>query len=151
MGRKLVRVLFAIVALQVVGVIVGQIMSRKLTRGDESSDDFQVAAIMGGRKFESHARDLKSGVVITSMGGVELDLRDAKLDSEGADLELRTTMGGVQVTVPENWAIAVDEETKAGEFELNVTAPEGLPANAPKLRIHAVTRMGGGLVTTGRD
>lgn len=149
MGRKLVRILLALVVLQVVAAIVGKIMSKKMTRGDESSDDFQVAAIMGGKKFESHARDLKSGVVIASMGGVEVDLRDATLDSSGADLELRSTMGGVQVTIPEDWAVALDEDTKAGEFQLNVPAADDLPQDAPQLRIHAVTRMGGGLVTTG--
>ena len=151
MGRKLVRILLVFVALQIIGAIIGQIMARKLTRGDENSDDFQVAAIMGGKKFESHARDLRSGVVIASMGGVDLDLRDATLDANGADLVLRSTMGGVQVTVPDGWAIALDEDTRAGEFEVDVPDADDLPENAPQLRIHAVTRMGGGLVTTGTD
>ena len=148
MGRKWVRALLWIVAAQLAGWIVGQVIAKKMTKGDETSDEFQVAAIMGGKKFESHARDLKSGTVITSMGGTELDLTDATLAAGGAELELKTTMGGIQITVPEDWAVKVDSELKAGEFQIDVTPPEALPIGAPELRIHAVTRMGGGLVTT---
>ena len=36
-------------------------------------------------------------------------------------------------------------------LEVDVTAPEDLPEDAPKLRIHAVTRMGGGLITAMKD
>lgn len=148
MKRKLWRMLIWLVAVQAAGWIVGQIVARKMTKGDETSNEFQVAAIMGGKKFESHAKDLKSGVVITSMGGIDLDLTDATIGAEGAELELRTTMGGIQVTVPEAWAVKVDAESKAGEFQVDVAPPEALPEDAPELRIHAVTRLGGGLVTT---
>lgn len=148
MGRKLIRAIMWIVAAQIAGWIVGQIIAKKMTKGDETSDEFQVAAIMGGKKFESHAKDLKSGVVIASMGGIELDLTDATLASTGAELELKTTMGGVQVTVPEDWAVKVDSELKAGGFDVKVTPPDALPIGAPELHIHAVTRLGGGLVTT---
>lgn len=148
MGRKWIRALMWIVAAQFAGWIVGQVIAKKMTKGDETSDEFQVAAIMGGKKFESHAKDLKSGTVITSMGGIELDLTDATLASSGAELELKTTMGGIQVTVPDDWAVKVDSELTAGGFEVNVTPPEALPIGAPELHIHAVTRLGGGQVTT---
>jgi predicted membrane protein len=82
------------------------------------------------------------------MGGIDLDLRHATLDPAGAELKLKATMGGVQVLVPEDWAIHIDTEMLAGGFEVNVTPPEKLPEDAPKLRIHALARMGGGVVTT---
>ncbi len=148
MGRKLKQVIMWIVVAQVVGWIVGQMIAKKMTKGDEASDEFQVAAIMGGKKFESHARDLKSGSAITSMGGIEIDLRDATLDSGGARLDLKTTMGGIQVIVPNDWAVDVDKKSLAGGFDAKVTPLEDLPEDAPKLHVHAVTRMGGGLVTT---
>ena len=147
MRGKLLRVILWIVALQAAGWILGQVISKKMTRGDEGSDDFQVAAICGGRKFHSHATRLRSGTVITTMGGIALDLRDATLDSAGAELELKATMGGVKVVVPEDWAVDVDTETPCG-FEVKVTPPEDLPEDAPRLHIDAVTRMGGVLVTT---
>jgi predicted membrane protein len=148
MSRKLLRVVAIIFAIQVVGFIVGSLISRKMTKGDEDSDDFTVAAIMGGKQFRSHADHLRSGTVIASLGGVELDLRDATLDSTGATLDLRATMGGIQAIVPDDWAVDVDTETTAGEVDVKVTPIEDLPADAPKLHIDAATRMGGVQVTT---
>jgi hypothetical protein len=57
-------------------------------------------------------------------------------------------MGGIQVIVPEDWAVEVDQKSLAGGFDVKVTPPEDLPDDAPKPHVHAVTRMGGGLVTT---
>lgn len=148
MGRKILRVLAWIALVEIMGYVVGQIITKKLTKGDETSDEFQVAAIMGGKKFESQARDLKSGTVVASMGGIELDLRGATLDEGGATLDLRTTMGGVQVIVPKEWAVEVDKKSLAGGFDVKVTPPEDLPEDAPRLHVHAVTRLGGGVVTT---
>lgn len=148
MGRKVLRVLAWIAFIEIIGFVVGQIITRKLTKGDETSDEFQVAAVMGGKRFESRALDLKSGTVITSMGGIELDLRDATLDQGGATLDLRTTMGGIQVIVPKEWAVVVDKKSVAGGFDVEVTSPEDLPEGAPRLHVHAVTRLGGGVVTT---
>lgn len=131
--------------------ISGLMLARKLTRGDEGSDDFQLATIMGGREFHSHARQLRSGTVITSLGGIELDLREATLDPSGADLELRTTMGGIEVRVPQYWVVEVDQDALGGQLEVDVAAAADLPDDAPRLHIHAVTRMGGGLVTARTD
>jgi len=81
------------------------------------------------------------------MGGIDLDLRGASLAPDGADLLVTTTMGGVQVTVSPDWAVDVDTDTLVGGFDVHVTPLTELPHDAPRLRIHAVTRMGGGQVT----
>jgi hypothetical protein len=148
MRRKLLRILLGMVAVQVTAWVVGLLISKRMTSGDEQSDEFQVAAVFGGKKFQSRATGLRSGTAVASMGGVDLDLRDATLDPAGAELELKATMGGVQVTVPEDWAVEVDTETRAGGFDVDVTPLEDLPDDAPRLHIHALTRMGGGVVTT---
>ncbi len=148
---RLVWALVVFVGLSVAGWITGLLIARRLTKGDESSDEFRVAAIMGGKEFHSHASHLKSGTAITSLGGMELDLREATLDPTGASLELRTTMGGIEVRVPQHWVVEVDQETVGGALEVDVPLPEELPDDAPRLHIHAVTRMGGGLVTARKD
>jgi predicted membrane protein len=147
MRRRVFRVLLALIAARAVASIVGMILSKRLAKGNETTDEFQVAAIMGGRKFESHARHLRSGTAIASMGGIDLDLRDAILDPSGAELELKATMGGIQLTIPDHWYVEVDADNIAGGIEVDVTPPEELPEGAPKLHIRAVTRLGGGLVT----
>ena len=146
-SSRLRRILVAIAASQIVAWVVGQVVGRRMSRGDERSDDFRVVTILGGRQFDSHAEHLRSGAVVASMGGVDLDLRHATLDPEGAVLDVRTTMGGVQVTVPDRWAVDVDRSGFGGGVETRVTAPDELPADAPKLRVRVVANMGGVVVT----
>jgi len=148
---RMTRALVVFVALSVASWITGLLVARKLTSGDEGSDEFRLASIMGGKEFHSHAAHLKSGTAITSLGGMELDLREATLDPTGASLELRTTMGGIEVRVPQDWVVEVDQETVGGALEVDVPLPEELPDDAPRLHIHAVTRMGGGLITSRKD
>ena len=114
-----------------------------MTRGDENSDDFQLAVFFGGKKFESTATSLRSASVIAAMGGVELDLRGATLAPEGATLALRTMMGGAQITVPPDWAIDVEFGGIAGGIDVDAPSADDLPEDAPKLHVHAVTRIGG--------
>jgi hypothetical protein len=148
MGNRVLRALTVFLGVSVAAWVASLVVSSKLTRGDESSDDFQVATIMNGAEFHSHAANLKSGTVITIMGGVRIDLRGATLDPSGASLELNTMMGGLEVDVPEDWAVEVDQETEQwGQVEVNVTSPQDLPEDAPRLRIHSVLRMGEGLIT----
>jgi hypothetical protein len=148
---KLLRVLVVLIGLSVAAWIGGLLVARRLTIGDEDSDEFQLAIIMGGKESHSHAAHLKSATAITCLGGMALDLREATLDASGASLELRTTIGGIEVRVPQSWAVEVDQETVGEALEVDVTSPEDLPEDAPKLRIHAVTRMGGGLITARKD
>ena len=147
MRRKLLRLAMAVVTVQIIGSVVGLVMSKRMSEGDGNSDAFTVAAVFGGRKFRSRAVSLTSGVVVTWMGGIDLDLRGASLAPDGADLLVTTTMGGVQVTVSPDWAVDVDTDTLVGGFDVHVTPLTELPHDAPRLRIHAVTRMGGGQVT----
>jgi len=148
---KLLRVLVVFVGLSVAAWITGLLVAQRLTYGAEDSDEFQSAVIMGGKESRSRAPQLKSATAITCLGGMALDLREATLDPSGASLELRTTMGGIEVRVPPSWAVEVDQETLGGALEVDVTSQDDLPEDAPKLHIHAVTRMGGGLITARRD
>jgi hypothetical protein len=149
-GSRWRKVLLAVGASQVVGWVVGQVISKRLSRGDEGSDEFRVVALMGGTRFHSHAGHLRSGTVDTWMGGVDLDLRHATLDPAGAVLDVRTTMGGVQVSVPDHWAVDVEQAGFGGGVAATVTPPDSLPPDAPRLQVRAVARMGGVAVTTGR-
>ena len=139
------------IGLSVAAWIGGLLMARKLTSGDESSDDFQVAVIMGGKVFQSYAGRLRSATAITVLGGMTVDLREATLDPAGARLELKTTMAGIEVRVPDHWSVQVDQQSDGTQLEVDLPSPESLPQDAPRLHIRAVTRMGGGLVSARKD
>lgn len=148
MWKRIRKPLMVILVLQAIAYLVGRLLEKRMTSGDEGSDEFRIAAFCNGKGFHSHAQKLRSGSVVARMGGVDLDLRDAFLDPDGATLELNAVMGGIQLTVPDDWAIDIDADTIAGGFESNVTPIDKLPEDAPRLHVHAVTRMGGALVTT---
>ena len=143
---RLLRAVLVFAALSVAARIVAAVASSKLTLGDASSDEFRTASIMAGREFHSRAEHLKSGTAVTILGGMALDLTKATLDPGGASLELDTRMGGIEVRVPAHWSVKVEQDTRGGGLEVDVASPGDLPEDAPKLRIHAVTRMGGGQV-----
>ena len=147
MRDRLLRAFMVFMGISVTAWVTSLVVSNKLTRGDESSDDFRVATIMNGGEFRSHAANLRSGTAITIMGGVRIDLRGATLDPSGATLELNTMVGGLEVLVPKDWAVEIDEEVSRGESKVNVTPLEELPEDAPRLRIHAVLRLGEAEIT----
>ena len=147
MRDRLLRVFIVFMGISVGAWVTSVIISSRLTRGDASSDDFQVATIMNGGEFSSHATNLRSGTAITIMGGVRIDLRSATLDTAGASLELNTFMGGLEVLVPKDWAVEVDDEVLGGDLKVSVASPDDLPEDAPRLHIHAVMRLGGAEIT----
>ena len=143
MWKRLRKALVWIAALQAIAWVTGQIIARRLSKGDEQSDEFQLVSICGGKKFRSRTGRLRSGSVVAALGGVELDLRDAQLDPAGATIDVDATMGGVQIVVPDGWLVLVETSGFAGGADTKVTDPAELPDTAPRLRVHATARMGG--------
>jgi hypothetical protein len=127
------------------------ILMRRLTDGDSESDEFSLAAVVGGAERASTATALRRGRVVAACGGVDLDLRGAKLDPGGAELLVEAYLGGVQVRVPNEWRIAVEAHSTKGGIETNVAQPDDLPNDAPNLRVKAIARVGGVLITAETD
>jgi len=146
--RKLVRVIFWLVLVQAAAMAIGQLISSRITKGDERSDVFRLAAVCGGKRFRSDAGQLRSGSAIAAMGGLDIDLRHAKLDDEGAYLDLRAGMGGIRVVISPQWSVEMETDEFAGDCRLDATPADQLPKDAPRLTVHAFARMGGVLVTT---
>jgi hypothetical protein len=125
---------------------IGQALARRRTVGDESSDEFELASYVGGASRTSTATSLRRGVVRVFCGGVDLDLRSAVLDPAGAALDLSATWGGVNVTVPRDWRVLVEDRSKLGGVDVGVTPPDELPDDAPLLRVTVAARLGGAAI-----
>jgi hypothetical protein len=130
---------------------VGQLLARRYTEGDAGSNDFSLAAIFGGAERTSTATALRRGRCLVVCGGVQLDLRDATLDPDGAELVVETTFGGVQVLVPATWRVTSEVEPRAGGVDVSVTSVDELPDDAPSLTVRGMARMGGVQITTEDD
>lgn len=150
MAKKLWHIFLWMTVVEAAAFAIGHLISRKMTTGDGNSDDFQIAAILGGKRFHSNATGLKSGSAVAAMGGMEIDLRDATVDPMGADLDVTATFGGLRVLVPEAWAVDVEADSPGGGIAIDVTPHEDLPEDAPRLRVRATARAGAVAVTARR-
>jgi len=146
MKKRIVKVVIWWIAAN--AVIWGglQLIARKLSSGDETSGDVELYTIWGGNQFRSTAEQLHSVRAVTTMGGLELDLRSATIGPDGADITMQTMLGGASLLVRRDWRVLVNEETSNAEFEDRTEEPEGLPDDAPVVRVNASTRLGGALV-----
>jgi hypothetical protein len=91
-------------------------------------------------RIESQA--WKGGEIGVTAGGVELDLRQARLDPEGAVLALRVLMGGVEIRVPDTWHVQVDVTPLFGGADDSTRSTQGV-SSAPRLRIVGKVTLGG--------
>jgi hypothetical protein len=110
--------------------------------GASASDDtIGAIAVMSGVKRRSSSRDFRGGDLIAFMGGAAIDLRDAAIASGEARLEVFAMWGGIEVFVPEGWAVearvfpfmgGVDDRTKRPTAEV-----------PPRLVVRGLVIMGG--------
>lgn len=97
------------------------------------------AAVMSGHKLKSGARAFRGGEITAVMGGVELDLRQANIETE-ATLRVFAFWGGVEIRIPDDWAVTSDAVAIMGGIE-DKSHP---PVNATKrLIIKGYAIMGG--------
>ncbi len=145
----MLRIVFRVALLFAALRAVGALVTRKGTEGDAASDEFSIMAVFDGDNRASRATSLLRGRVTVVFGGVELDLRQATLAPEGAELVLGAYLGGIQVFVREDWRVIVNGRPTAGGIDVRVADEAALGDDAPTLRVDAVATLGGVQVTTG--
>jgi hypothetical protein len=104
-------------------------------------DTETIMAIMSGAVRKGAWEPAELVQVISIMGGVELDFRDAVMFDGVTELEIRTIMGGVKVIVPDDIDVETEGMGIMGGFEHfgHTTGDE----DAPLLRITGFAIMGG--------
>lgn len=96
-------------------------------------------AVMSGHHLKSDSKEFRGGDISAIMGGIELDLRQASIENE-ATLRVFAFWGGIEITVPPDWAVVSDATPFMGGLE-DKSIP---PANATKrLIIKGYVIMGG--------
>ena len=147
--RRLARAFIKILVISAVLKGIGMAASRAFEgESTASDDDFKLMVLMDGRELTSEATSLRTGSAIAAVGGIDIDLRDAKLDPGGAHIALKAYMGGIRLVVPDTWKVYVDEDTCAGGIEVKTPDPNTLGDDSPRLTLETVACAGGILIET---
>ena len=97
-------------------------------------------AILGGGDYKNNTEDLKGVVAEAILGGLSIDLRDAKI-TDDIVLELTAVLGGIDIFIPDNVRVEIISGVPVlGGFEhkINRNAISG-----PKVRIKYTAVLGG--------
>jgi hypothetical protein len=95
-----------------------------------------------GAEFKIASQAWKGGELGVTAGGVELDLRYARLAPEGALLDVRIVMGGVDIRVPDTWQVLCDVTPLIGGADDTTRSTQG-STRAPLLRVVGSVTLGG--------
>jgi hypothetical protein len=85
--------------------LAGSIGSIGSTDSADSTDMFNAVAIFSGCERRVKSQNFRGGRATSIFGGVELDLRDAKIEGDEAVIEVNCIFGGVEIRVPDNWNV----------------------------------------------
>lgn len=138
---KLLKVFLKVNLLLVVGALIAKFVVK--SEGATDSDQFRRVAIFDGDEFRSTGKAVIQGSVIAGFGGVQLDLRRAKASPSGMQLQVLAVFGGVEVVVPDTWAVNQSSRAIAGGVDVRVPKQETLPDTAPRLEVEATAIFGG--------
>jgi predicted membrane protein len=100
-------------------------------------DDF---AFLGAVKRANTSTAFRGGSATAFMGGVEIDLRKARMEGDRAVINVFAMMGGVSLRIPEDWAVESKVFVLLGGID-DKTRPPSEPAGTLILQGTAV--MGG--------
>jgi hypothetical protein len=106
-----------------------------------------VVAVLGGSTRRGRFRLAAETRVLALLGGADLDLRQAQIESADSSLTAVAILGGVNIVVPEGVEVDVDGIAILGgkDYKPGRTGP---PPGAPRLRIRAFALLGGVEVKT---
>lgn len=114
----------------------------------EPDSELHAFAFMSGVGRRSVATDFRGGDANAIMGGVELDLRDAKIrEGSEAVLDVFAFWGGIEIRVPDNWRVVSQVLPLMGAYEDN-TVNKNAAGGGQVLIIRGAAVMGGVEVKT---
>jgi hypothetical protein len=114
------QLFFPAVLLLVGGSLVYRTFVRPQTTApgpDDPASYVRAFAVMSGNERRGIASTFRGGDLAAFMGGVTLDLRQAKMAPEGSVLDTFAFWGGIEVKVPESWQVRGEVIPLMGGFE----------------------------------
>ncbi|WP_017590538.1 DUF1707 SHOCT-like domain-containing protein [Nocardiopsis ganjiahuensis] len=82
-------------------------------------------------------------VAAAVMGGIDLDLREARFTQRETTIWICTTMGGIGITVPDDIQVRVHGLPIMGGFGIDGNTPSVVEPDAPIVHVRGIAVMGG--------
>lgn len=134
--------LFWPIVLIAAGVLfLAGVVTRAGQQQTDERDKAQAFSVFGGQRVINESQRFRGASLTAFFGGVTLDLRQAKLAPEGADVDVMTAFGGAQVIVPVGWPVSFSGIPIFGSFEDKTS--HGGAEGGPQLRIKGTAMFGG--------
>jgi len=116
-------------------------ISHRRPASADPADHIDATAILGSVKRVSGSQGFSGGDITAVLGACELDLRQSLLAEEGAEIDVFTLFGGVEVIVPDDWEIVLAGTAILGAFEDSTRQIPG--PRLKRLVIRGLAVMGG--------
>lgn len=114
---------------------------------ESSESNLNISAVLQGVDRRIRTDDFKGGHVSAALGGVNLDLRDAKIKSKDpVRLDIEATLGGIKIFVPSTWEVENNISGFAGGVHDSTNHPSEKDKTAT-LRFFGQASLGGVEIT----
>ncbi len=133
--------LWPLLLVAVGGSIVWRAVDRDHGVSSISSRDVSGFALMSGVVRRCDSQSFRGGDLTAIMGGCEIDLRDASIDSDAAVINVLAIMGGIEIKVPADWRVKSEVFPLLGGFDDKTREPNDL--NTKTLVVKGLVTMGG--------
>lgn len=107
-----------------ISIVWRGLLGRKAEALPEDQATINAVAVLGGSRRTTTSEDFRGGDLVAFMGGVELDLRGAKIGPEPAVIDAFAFWGGVDIKVPPDWTITMRGVPLLGGYEDSTEPPE---------------------------
>lgn len=138
--RFSVHVVWPLILVAIGIFIAWQAVMRDRAPSDGTSV-LSATAIMGGVEKTIDSQDFRGGDITAIMGGCQIDLRKAAIKADQAVINAFAFWGGIEIRVPEGWAVRLDGFPFMGGMTDSSRSPAA-PANQ-RLLVKSFVMMGG--------
>jgi uncharacterized integral membrane protein len=114
---------------------------RRTGKPISSENSVSSTAILGGSEHTITSQQFQGGQATALFGGVDIDLRQARIEGTEATLSVTAIFGGVDIIVPAGWQVVVRGTPIMGSLENKVGSAEG--QDRPTVWIDAFVFCGG--------
>ncbi|HEX5630485.1 MAG TPA: LiaF domain-containing protein [Acidimicrobiia bacterium] len=112
--------------------------------GSRPADDEEVdgIAVLGSARLATRSQSFRRASVTAILGGVTLDLSEARPVAGGATVTITSLLGGVAVLVPPGWLVEIRGLPLLGGWD-DTTDRSAVGADPPRLEVQVLVALGG--------